>query len=356
VDYVIHYKIPAQGTFTPNSILRIFVTQPRAYSHFSEHAEAEAGFVQLIRSLTNVGLATEVRSGDPGSLLIFVKIASAELLGQQVYRGRLQDWLQGIRTSGPSSDIAKAQEDEPVMEAERLRLVYQLITRPENEGGAGITQASFKWKHVAAIFPLHDQHFNKSWIQKWSKKYFLDEADIEDIRHKFGESVAFYFAFLRSYFRFLMFPAALGLVAWMLLGRFSSIYGLGCGLWSVIFLEYWKKKEIDLAVRWGVRGVSAIQLPRTQFTWEYEAEDAVTGEPVKVYPYMKRLRTQLLQIPFAIACVLVLGGLVVTANSLEIFINQVYDGPGKQYLVSRSPELGFLTAETDFMSRDFCPP
>ncbi|TWU76631.1 hypothetical protein ED733_008259 [Metarhizium rileyi] len=309
VDYVIHYKVPPK-----------------------ERAKAEAGFVQLIQSLTKVGLTAEVRNGDPGSLLVFVKIASTELLGQQVYRSRLHDWLQGIRTSGPNSNIIKALQDEPVMEAERLRLVYQLITRPENEGGAGFSQASSKWKYVADVFPLHDQPFNKAWIQKWSKKYLLDEGDLEDIRCKFGESVAFYFAFLGCYFRFLVFPAALGLGAWMLLGQFSFVYGLGCGLWSVVFLEYWKKKETDLAVRWGVRGVSALQLPRTQFEWDYEAEDAVTGEPVKVYPYMKRLKTQLLQIPFAIACVLVLGSLVVIANSLEIFINQVYDGPGKQYL------------------------
>ncbi|KHN94183.1 Anoctamin/TMEM 16 [Metarhizium album ARSEF 1941] len=309
VDYVVHYKVPPE-----------------------ERAEAEAGFVQLIQSLIKVGLAAEVRAGDPGSLLVFVKIASTELLAQQVYSGRLHDWLQGIRTSGPSSDITKALKEEPVVEAERLRLVYQLITRSENEGGAGISQASSKWKHVVDIFPLHDQAFNKAWIQKWSKKYLLDDGDLEDIRSKFGENVAFYFAFLGCYFRFLVFPAALGLGAWVLLGQFSFVYGLGCCLWSVVFLEYWKRKEVDLAVRWGVRGVSALQLPRAQFKWEYEAEDAVTGEPVKVYPYVKRLKTQLLQIPFAIACVLALGSLVVIANSLEIFINQVYDGPGKQYL------------------------
>ncbi|KAG5980474.1 hypothetical protein E4U55_003987 [Claviceps digitariae] len=314
VDYVIHYLVPAK-----------------------ERAEAEAGFVQLIQALTDVGLATEVRTGDhngeTGSLLVFVKIASSDLLAQQVYRGRLQDWLQGIRTSGPNSDLAKALEDEPVTEAERLRLVYQLIIRPENDGGAGINQANPKWKYVHDVFPLHDQLFNKSWIQKWSKKWLLDEADLHDIRNKFGETIAFYFAFLRSYFVFLVFPSAMGFAAWMLLGQFSSIYALGCGLWSVIFLEYWKKKEVDLAVQWGVRGVSAIQLPRPEFQWDYEAEDTVTGEPIKVYPYKKRLQTQLLQIPFAIACIIVLGGLVVVANSLEIFITQVYDGPGKQYLV-----------------------
>ncbi|KAK2608950.1 hypothetical protein QQS21_002526 [Conoideocrella luteorostrata] len=317
VDYVIHYKVPVKA-----------------------RAEAEAGFLQLIQALTKVGLATEVRNGDPGSLLVFVKIVSIDLLGQQVYRGRLQDWLQGVRASGPSSDIAKALADEPVTEAERLRLVYQLIIRPENDGGAGINQSSAKWKYVADVFPLHDQPFNKDWIQKWSKKWLLDEADLQDIRNKFGERVAFYFAFLKSYFVFLMFPSALGFGAWMLLGQFSSFYALGCGLWSVIFLEYWKKKEVDLAVQWGVRGVSAIQLPRPEFKWDYEAEDTVTGEPVKVYPYKKRLQTQLLQIPFAIACILVLGSLVVVANSLEIFINQVYDGPGKQYLVSLEQHAG----------------
>ncbi|GAO16828.1 hypothetical protein UVI_02053670 [Ustilaginoidea virens] len=309
VDYVIHYKVPA-----------------------NDLVGAEAGFLQLIQALTHVGLATEVRRGDAGSLLIFVKIASKNLLAQQVYRGRLQDWLQGVRTSGPNSDINRTLEDEPVTEAERLRLVYQLIVRPENEGGAGINQASPKWRHVADIFPLHDQAFNQRWIQKWTKKSLLDEADLGHVRDKFGESVAFYFAFLRSYFISLVFPAAFGFAAWMLLGQFSSLYALACGLWSVVFLEYWKKKEVDLAVQWGVRGVSSIQLPRPEFKWDYEAEDMVTGEPVKVYPYLKRLQTQLLQIPFAIACVVVLGGLVVIANSLEIFINQVYDGPGKQYL------------------------
>ena len=284
--------------------------------------------------MTRVGLATEVRNGDLGSLLVFVKMMSTEFLGQQVYRSRLQDWLQGIRISGPNSDIAKALDEEPVTEAERLRLVYHLISRPENEGGAGITNTSAKWKFVADVFPLHDQAFNRSWIQKWSKKYLLDESDLDDIRNKFGESVAFYFAFLRDYFRFLVFPSALGFAAWMLLGQFSAVYALGCGLWSVVFLEYWKKKEVDLAVQWGVRGVSAIQLPRSQFKWDYEAEDQVTGEPVKVYPFKKRFRTQLLQVPFAMACIVVLGSLVIVANSLEIFINQVYDGPGKQYLVS----------------------
>jgi anoctamin-10 len=288
----------------------------------------------LIEALTKVGLATEVRHGSTDSLLVFVKIASADFLAQQVYRSRLQDWLHGVRSSAPAKDVAQALESEPITEAERLRLVYLMIIKPRNDGGAGITPGNGSWKYVESVFPLHNHSFNKAWIQKWSQKYLLDQADLDEIRDKFGESVAFYFAFVQSYFRFLLFPSAAGFAAWLLLGQFSMFYALVSCFWSVIFFEYWKQKEVDLAVQWGVRGVSNIQHSRPQFQWEYEAEDIVTGEPVKIYSPFKRLRTQLLQIPFALACIVVLGGLVVTCNSLEVFINEVYSGGGKQYLVS----------------------
>lgn len=311
-------------------------SSPTAHIHSNsttERAEAEAGFVQLIQALTTVGLATEVRHGDSDSLLVFVKIASPDLFAKQVYRARLGDWLHGVRVSAPHNDVNQALEDEPVVEAERLRLIYLMITKPRDEGGAGITTTNSNWKYVDSVFPLHSHNFNKQWIKKWSSKSTLEQADIDEIRDKFGESVAFYFAFLRSYFRFLVFPAGFGFVSWLLLGQFSFLYALLCGLWSVVFFEYWKKKEIDLAVQWGVRGVSSIQQARPEFEWDREVEDPVTGEAVKVYEPMKRIKTQLLQIPFALAAVIALGALIVTCNSLEVFINEVYTGPGKQYLV-----------------------
>lgn len=313
VDYVINYIAPPK-----------------------EQAAAEAGYVELITALTKAGLATEVRPGHKDHLLIFIRIASRDLLAQQVYHSRLQDWLHGVRSTSPESDVAKALESEPVTEAERLRLVYQMITKPANEGGAGVHKGSEKWQYVKAIFPLHDKRFNLEWVKKWNSKYSVTDADLEEIRDKFGESVAFYFVFLRSYFRFLAFPAALGLAAYMFLGQFSMTYSLGMSLWTVVFFEYWKKKEIDLAVKWGVRHVSKIQHARPEYRWDYETEDEVTGEPVRVYSPVKRLQSQILQVPFALACIVALGSLSVTAISLEIFINQVYAGPGKQYLVSFS--------------------
>lgn len=288
--------------------------------------------MQLIQALADTGFATEVRHGDNDSLLVFTKIASEKLLIGQVYRYRLQDWLYGIRISAPDKDQAKHMEQEPVTEAERLRLTYELITKSKNEGGAGITPGQGHWKYVDSIFPLHDHVFNKNWIKEWSTKYSLDDGDLNQIRDRFGEKVAFYFAFLQSYSTFLLFPAAFGFGAWLILGQFSWFYALVNSLWSVVFFEYWKVKETDLSIQWGVRGVSKIQQPRPQFQFEREAQDPVTGEVVKVYSPFKRLQRQLLQVPFALACIAVLGSLIAGCFAIEIFISEIYNGPFKQYL------------------------
>lgn len=303
----------------------------------TERAEAEASYVQLIEALTSVGLASEVRPADDESLLVFVQMASPDLLREQVLQSRLQDWLHGIRTSSTSTsgDLAATLMEEPVSEAERLRLVYLAMVNTREEGGAGIIPGVGKWKYVDSIFPLHDQEFNGEWIKRLSTRYLLRDEDLDEIRNKFGEMVAFYFAFVQAYFRALIFPAALGAGIWFVFGggQFSFVYALGSCLWSVVFFEYWKMKEVDLAVQWGVRGVSKIQLPRVEFRSEGEAEDPVTGKKIGTYSPFKRLGTQLLQIPFTLACVVVLGGFIVMCNSLEIFINEVYTGPFKTFLV-----------------------
>lgn len=289
--------------------------------------------MKLIQALNNVGLETEVRNGDNCAVLIFVKIASDKHLKAEVYRSRVQDWLYGVRSSAPEKELQASLREEPVTEAERLRLVYLLITKPQNEGGAGITPKSEEWKGVESIFPLHDHSFNKIWIKELTSKYLLEEDDLKQIRDRFGERVAFYFSFLQSYFLALTFPAIFGFSSWVLLGQYSPIYAIVNGLWCIVFIEYWKKQETDLAVQWGVRGVSKIQRKRASFKPEREIKDPVTGEVIKFYSPIKRLSRQLLQVPFAIAAASILGGLIATCFAIEIFISEIYNGPFKAYLV-----------------------
>jgi anoctamin-10 len=128
------------------------------------------------------------------------------------------------------------------------------------------------------------------------------------------------------------FPAAFGFSCWVLLPRFSLIYAIGNGLWCVVFVEWWKRQEFELAFRWGVRGVSAIEDKRREFKYEKVVHDPITGETTLYFPATKRLYRQLLQVPFALLASLALGSLIATCFAIEIFISEVYNGPLKSIL------------------------
>lgn len=209
-----------------------------------------------------------------------------------------------------------------------------MITWPVAEGGAGITPKHGEWKCVESVFPLKDNDINKEWVKNWSQKTFLSRADLDLIRNRLGERVAFYFSFLQAYFTFLICPAAFGLFSWALLGQFSTAYALVNGFVCLVFVEFWKRQEVDLRLRWQVQGVSTIKAKRREFKPEKEVVDKVTGETVLIFPSTKRFQRQLLQVPFTLVAVLALGTLIAGCFAIEIFISEIYSGPFKTYLVS----------------------
>lgn len=146
--------------------------------------------------------------------------------------------------------------------------------------------------------------------------------------------MAFYFAFTQSYSAFLTFPAVLGVLCWLYYGSYSIGFALVNCLWSVVFVEYWKLKETDLSIRWGVKGVGVLKATRMEFVWDKEVIDPLTGELRKVFSSRKQVLRQMLQIPFGILAGVVLGLLVVATFAMEVLISEVYQGPFKTYLVS----------------------
>ncbi|EEP77950.1 conserved hypothetical protein [Uncinocarpus reesii 1704] len=294
-----------------------------------DQSEAIHQFKRLIKALNQIGLDTAVRPATDGALFVFVK-AKDDQLNKAIYRGRVRDWLYGVRQIQPGADEEGTKQE--ITEADRLRTIYHMITWPRTDGGAGITPKLGDWKHVEAVFPLHDQDANKEWILTWSHKTFLSAQDLDQIRAKLGERVAFYFSFLQTYFTFLIFPAAFGFGCWALLGQFSVIYAVVNSLACLVFVEFWKRREDDLKLRWQVKGVGVIKAKRRQFKHEKVVVDSVTGEKILVFSKKTRLLRQLLQIPFALGAVLVLGTLIAFCFAIEIFVSEIYPGPFKTYL------------------------
>lgn len=75
---------------------------------------------------------------------------------------RVRDFLLGVRVDEIEDDSSSTaitdQAFQDLTDAERLRLVYEILTQPESESGAGIS--SHVDKYVDSILPLHDDKFN----------------------------------------------------------------------------------------------------------------------------------------------------------------------------------------------------
>ena len=84
-----------------------------------------------------------------------------------------------MRAAPPKKETKEALEDDPLHEAERLRIIYQLITNPTSEGGAGITPKSGEWEGVESIFPLHDHEKGLRRMDTWR----LERLSAQDVPH-----------------------------------------------------------------------------------------------------------------------------------------------------------------------------
>lgn len=136
--------------------------------------------------------------------------------------------------------------------------------------------------------------------------------------------VAFYYAFIQCYSIFLIIPTICGTLTWLFSGPYSSAFAVFTCLWGIVFVEYWKRQEIDLSIRWDVRGVGGIKVNRPQYVWEREEVDSVTGELKRVFPTHKRILRQLWFLPFAALAGVVLGTVLLVTFALEALMSDVY--------------------------------
>eukprot|EP01045_Picozoa_sp_COSAG04_P015822 COSAG04_NODE_1279_length_7423_cov_9.522392_3_plen_1192_part_00 len=96
---------------------------------------------------------------------------------------------------------------------------------------------------------------------------------IHEIRDYFGEDCGMYYAWLGHYTRMLFVCMLLGLVAAAVQPYFGGVdknpltlmYSVYVGMWSVTFLEGWKRKEVEYRFLWGSEHVDDDEGLRAQF-------------------------------------------------------------------------------------------
>jgi len=233
--------------------------------------------------------------------------------------------------------------------ADRLKLIQIIIessTLPNpktGSKGAGINLSEIVVKKKAlAAFPLH----SASAVAK-SGELSLDELrelwgkilkvpwhqPYDQIRDYFGEKIALYFAFLGHYTMWLFAAAFVGVPLFLhqmaeidindpggsLFAPSSvlqdangnwyvqvwtdvpevGIFAIFISLWGTFMLEFWKRKQARLALRWGTSSFEAMEVTRPEFNATHFVPDPVTGHAVPYYS----TRTLLVKAAVALVCV-----------------------------------------------------
>ncbi|XP_022723977.1 anoctamin-like protein At1g73020 [Durio zibethinus] len=109
---------------------------------------------------------------------------------------------------------------------------------------------------VKQVFPIHDETKRKKLLWSWALNCSdFTTQPIDEIYAYFGTKIAVYFAFLGMYTRWMIFPAAFGLI--LQLVDFGSlkllvlpIFFISTILWAVLFFQFWKRKNAALSARW----------------------------------------------------------------------------------------------------------
>jgi anoctamin-10 len=306
----------------------------------NDYRERVTGSYRLvIARLTSAGLEYEVRRVGPTRLFIFV-ICPRERLRQQYDRSRVQDWISGVNSAAFIEQDANMNEQlmadatsfDTISTATRLRLVHDIITGPISEGCAAISVEEDPF--VEAIYPLHDRKFNEALLKKWATKWFITQDDLLEIRNHFGENIAYYFEFLQFYFIWLSAPSLVGLLVYFYDAGFTVYYAMFNVLWSLLFVEMWRRREQELATWWSVRNCSKLERRRSGFQPDRIIVDAVTGEPTPYYPSWKRWMRRLVTFPILAAIGAVFFIVVGAIFAIEVFVYEYYQGPFKDIVVS----------------------
>src|SRR5690606_38319158 len=101
---------------------------------------------------------------------------------------------------------------------------------------------------------------------------------------------------------------------------FSVLYGIFVLIWSVVFTEYWKRREQELASLWGVKNVSKTETKRVEFKGERIVIDPVTGENVPYFPQWKRWTRRVVGVPIILSGAIVLAAVISCVFCIEVFL------------------------------------
>mmetsp|Transcript_4197 Transcript_4197/g.4155 ORF Transcript_4197/g.4155 Transcript_4197/m.4155 type:complete len:999 (-) Transcript_4197:134-3130(-) len=284
-------------------------------------AQSKANIEKLVNGLSANGFFTQVRpSGDSQSnLLVFVKLASYKY-AEEIEKDLIKNYEYGVTAKNDS-------------QAEKLRIIANVLTSPTSVGGVGITVGKGDWSFVQSITPITDSLKQSSFVEDFQAHVTNGDVSTNTIKEKFGVQIALYFEFLKFYTVWLGYLSVFGLVSYFKSKKsFLLTYTFINLIWGCLFITFWNRRQQYLVNFWGVQNSHYIEehisaLAKLNEKFEEKSTYEKKGNNSGI-----RFVKQLAFIPIALLFVGILVGYQLGCFALEIFLSEIYDGPGKAFL------------------------
>ncbi|CAH6721135.1 hypothetical protein CLIB1444_05S04346 [[Candida] jaroonii] len=269
----------------------------------------------LIELLHDKGFYTQIRDNDENSLLVFLKIASYRY-SELAEKDLIKNYEFGVVSSIDN-------------QADKLRIINEYLT------GSTIDDLNLnKFKHVKDLTPI-TPIIKFSTIYQDVSKHLLNFQNPSSnfIKENFGIHIAIYFEFLKYLLVWLFFLSIFGLISYFKSKHvFSLTYCFVNLIWGVLFISFWKKREKYLINYWGNANYHYIQdhkLKLVNINEYFETKSSYKhNSNYEGYKFLK----QLIFVPISLIFMAVLVCYQLCCFALEIFINEIYDGPGKSFV------------------------
>jgi hypothetical protein len=104
-------------------------------------------------------------------------------------------------------------------------------------------------------------------------------------------------------------------------------------LWGLLFTEFWRRKERELAIWWGTRNFSRFEQRRPEFHEEKYVKNAITGEMEPFFPPWKRWLRRAIAAPVILTCSIALSFVLLAYILFEVIMSEYYSGPFREQMV-----------------------
>eukprot|EP01038_Epipyxis_sp_PR26KG_P015834 gene15834-21454_t len=195
-----------------------------------------------------------------------------------------------------------AGDDTPFSKLHRLKLIANLIQAPQIDGGCNlqITKMLLR-KRLLAMFALHDRKVTSQLLdQIWEKSRMPWNIPVYDLKQYFGEKIALYYVFLGHYSLWLVGPSLISftfqLVVWGTQNYSHPVlpfFGVVIMAWSILMLEFWKRRESLTSLEWGMSTYEKEELPRPEFKGKV-VKSYINGKDIIFDPPSRRTSRQAL--------------------------------------------------------------